>query len=139
MPALNGESPFKDDKSYPFVCSYQKAIDENPLSPTTEIRRTRCERVIDEMIVTEHSYINDLSQIITVSYHIVLHSVVFTIGAYCIEGFSRIKFSQIVKSTFREANISRGKIFMCKISFLKNYSTKNPLNGTKILVSICKE
>ena len=68
MPALNGESPFKDDKSYPFVCSYQKAIDENPLSPTTEIRRNRCERVIDEIIATEHSYINDLSQIITVSY-----------------------------------------------------------------------
>ena len=68
MLALNGESPFKDDKSYPFVCSYQKAIDENPLSPTTEIRRNRCERVIDEIIATEHSYINDLSQIITVRY-----------------------------------------------------------------------
>ena len=68
MPALNDESPFKDDKSYGFVCSYQKAIDENPLSPTTEIRRNRCERVIDEIIATEHSYINDLSQIITVRY-----------------------------------------------------------------------
>lgn len=67
MPALNGDSPFKDDKSYSYVCSYQKAIDENPLSPTTEIRRTQCERVIDEIIATEHSYVKDLSQIITVS------------------------------------------------------------------------
>ena len=56
MPALNGESSFKDDKSYPFVCSYQKAIDENPLSPTTEIRRNRCERVIDEIIATDHEH-----------------------------------------------------------------------------------
>ena len=68
MPALNGDSPFKDEKGYPFVCSYQKAIDENPLSPTTELRRTQCERIIDEIIATEHSYVNDLSQIITVSY-----------------------------------------------------------------------
>ena len=73
MPALNGDSPFKDEKSYPFVCSYQKAIDENPLSPTTEIRRNRCERVIDEIIATEHSYLNDLSQIITVSYCVCVH------------------------------------------------------------------
>ena len=81
MPALNGESPFKDDKSYPFVCSYQKAIDENPLSPTTEIRRNRCERVIDEIIATEHSYINDLSQIITVSYCMCVHFVCVCVHA----------------------------------------------------------
>lgn len=67
MPALNGDAPFKDDKNF-YVCSYQKAIDENPLSPTTEIRRTQCERIIDEIIETEHTYVNDLSQIITVSH-----------------------------------------------------------------------
>ena len=67
MPALNGDSPFKDDKNYSYVCTYQKAIDENPLTPTTDLRQTLCERVIDEIIATEHSYVKDLSQIITVS------------------------------------------------------------------------
>ena len=67
MPALNGDAPFKDDKSYSYVCFYQKAIDENPLSPTTEMWQSQCKRVIDEIITTKHSYVKDLSQIITVS------------------------------------------------------------------------
>ena len=74
MPALNGDAPFKDDKSYSYVCSYQKAIDENPLLLTTEIWRTQCESIIDEIIATEHSYV-DLSQIILVSYSIIIKHV----------------------------------------------------------------
>ncbi|XP_065893948.1 pleckstrin homology domain-containing family G member 1-like isoform X2 [Dysidea avara] len=64
MPSLNTDGQFGSATGgEPFVCSYQKAIDENPLSPTTEQRRTKHERVIDEIISTELSYVN-LSQII---------------------------------------------------------------------------
>ena len=67
MPALSGEAQFgKTPGEEPFVCSYQKAIDLNPLSPTTEQRRTKREHVIDEIISTELSYVKDLSQIIEV-------------------------------------------------------------------------
>ncbi|XP_065893857.1 pleckstrin homology domain-containing family G member 1-like isoform X2 [Dysidea avara] len=65
MPSLNNDGQFGSATGgEPFVCSYQKAIDENPLSPTTEQRRTKREHVIDEIISTELSYVKDLSQII---------------------------------------------------------------------------
>jgi len=69
MPSLNSDGQFSSNATggEPFVCSYQKAIDENPLSPTTEQRRTKREHVIDEIISTELSYVKDLSQIIEVS------------------------------------------------------------------------
>jgi len=68
MPSLSNDGQFSNATGgEPFVCSYQKAIDENPLSPTTEQRRTKREHVVDEIISTELSYVKDLSQIIEVS------------------------------------------------------------------------